>query len=196
MKVNNIPLYIDYDCTLVSTILPVLKTVNNKYDVDIIPPNITDYSWLEEHISSDISMMWGDPNIYDEIVPYLNAEWFIETLKAKGHPIKIITFSKESVVEAKNKHAFKYFGINEEDMIHCHNDKYAYTTDGILIDDRVKNIRDHVSQNNKPGILFNYLGENGWSFYSRKSIITQDHLYSHSYVDIIQQLEKITNEKI
>lgn len=162
-------IFVDYDSTLNNLDEAWAKWINENYNADISRPDILHWNWIENKFGHGACDFFKDPNIYaneDVIWAISGSKSFINRLcyiYGKEN-VYIITASANGTTETKDDHIMRNFGrsVLRKNIIHTH-DKYAYTMEGILIDDAVHQIEKHCLRNNQLGIVFDRDHMNGWS---------------------------------
>jgi len=158
-------LYLDYDNVLVDLVSPWLDWIKDHHRYKIKSTDILHWNWLEQTYGQEINEFWKTEGVYfDKVSPLPGAVFFVDALRKifNEEDIFIISASHDTMIWEKEKHAKHYFNIPAHRFLHKH-DKYRWTSDGILVDDSVSNISNHVAYNNLPGFLFNYRNSYGWS---------------------------------
>lgn len=157
-------IYIDYDSTLVNFGEVFLKKVNSYYNKNF---NLNDLENFKNEIKNDkvrykeFMNIYGVGNIYEEITFFNGAKELLTKLKEKGFTIKIIT---SSVSGEQKKYKTEHIENNIihliDGIIHS-NKKQIHTKNSVLIDDSLKNIKNHVEyeENKVFGILCNFEGK-------------------------------------
>lgn len=155
-------IYLDYDDTLVDFNAAVLARVNKEHGTNLTHRDIEYYGFLPDTYGPGVRKLWQSHGLYADVRPFSTSELFLKILSEK-YRIRIITKSHPHVQVEKEYHAKMYFGIRDDMFIHIDEDKFPYTTDGVLVDDAAHHIEKHILENNQPGILFNMDSQNGWS---------------------------------
>ena len=162
-------LYIDYDTTLVDLIDPWLSWINKKYDVSLRSIDINRWYFLGEVFGPEADDFWRSKkyNHYTDIMiyqPYFGAVAFFKTVqKLYGKEnVFIVTSTRDHHTIDKLKHAKHYFNIQDEQFITVNKEKFHKTTDGILVDDYPLHVFEHIVNNKRKGIVFNYENRFGW----------------------------------
>jgi 5'(3')-deoxyribonucleotidase len=156
--------FLDYDNTLCDLLSPWLDWLKLEKNIRIKQMDIQNWNWISENFGEDTNDYWKTKGIYDNIKPISGAVEFMMVLKKVygSENVFLISNSASNMIREKEAHAKKHFGIEGNYFQHADN-KWEYTSDGILIDDAPHNVVAHVMNNNKPAILFNYRNRYGWA---------------------------------
>lgn len=163
-------IYLDFDSTLVDFTKGWIDWLKKEKNIKIKAKDIEHWDWISKHHGEDVNRYWKTSGIYkNDIKPIAGSQEFIVILKyLYGEDnIFIISNSARNMEDEKWEYSKKHFNFNPSNFIHVA-DKFKYTSDGILIDDAPHNVVDHVVNNGKPAILFNYRNTYGWGKLEQK----------------------------
>lgn len=156
-------IYLDYDSTLVDFNSAWVKFIQNNINESFLLSNIETY---DQRVHNDDDMhklarrFWKIKDQYDTVKPFDGALNFVDLLQKSGHIVNICTSTSNGTHDFKTNHILdNFYGIlKHTDIIHVSNTclKWQYTRDGILIDDFILPVLNHVFSNRLPGIVFNY----------------------------------------
>lgn len=161
-------IFIDYDSCLNDLNEAWCGYINKKYNANISSKDILHWNWCEDTFGKDSSDFWKDGcNYYfDDIMPREGAIDFINSIR-NDYEIVILTSSWPGTESVKNEHIQRHFGLYN--VIHDSN-KYLYSGEGILIDDRPQTILNHIAYNDEVGIIFDCYGGYGWSKLTEENV--------------------------
>lgn len=156
-------IYLDYDSTLVDFNTAWVSFIQRNVDPDFKLHDIETYDQRIHHnqVLHDVArQFWKIEEEYFTIKPFEGSREFVESLILNGFDVQICTSTSKNTHDFKSNHIITHFNglINFNDIIHVDNTclKWQYTKDGILIDDFILPILNHVFSNRMPGIVFNY----------------------------------------
>lgn len=97
---NNKRIYLDADGTLIDTPDVWCRKVNQKYNTNYLPKDILHYNFIQDQHGKE-SEFWRNEDFYDEVCPYLKAQWFVTCLEIMfgENNVFIITWSDSSIIE-------------------------------------------------------------------------------------------------
>lgn len=157
-------IYIDYDSTLVNFGEVFLKKFNKHYKQNF---NLNELENFREEVKNDkvrykeFMNLYGSGNIYENIEFFEGSKDFLKKLKERGFTIKIITSSVSGEQkEYKVKHIENNIKHLIDEVIHS-NKKQIHTKNYVLVDDSLKNVKNHVENKESigSGILCNFEGK-------------------------------------
>lgn len=158
-------IFLDFDSTLVDLHEPYINWLKAEKNIKIKTKDISHWNWVIEQYGEDTSNYFKIDGIYEkEVKPISGSQLFIKTLnKLYGKEnVFIISNSFKNMVIEKTEYARKNYDIFINNFIHVE-DKWKFTSDGILVDDAPHNVVNHTINNRKPSILFNYRNRYGWA---------------------------------
>lgn len=156
-------IYLDYDSTLVDFNTAWVGFIQRNVDPNF---KLSDIETYDQRVHSNQALhdvarqFWKIEEEYATVKPFEGSHEFIEMLLLNGINVRICTSTSKGTHKFKDEHILNNFkGLIEYDnIIHVDNTclKWQYTKDGILIDDFILPILNHVFSNRMPGIVFNY----------------------------------------
>lgn len=187
-------IYIDLDSVLANIDSVWCNWMNQELGINIKPEDILFWDYPKMLYGNIVSEFWNLETIYEDCAIFEGAIEFIDSLKELYGKENIIVISAkyDSLIEAKNEWIERWLG----DTLAIHeSQKFKFTKDGILIDDRFENVVLHVTENNKPGILFNYNNKYCWVSNFALSAANYGITYLTDYTNVLEFLKKeIKNE--
>jgi 5'(3')-deoxyribonucleotidase len=188
-------IYIDIDSTLANIDSVWCMWMDKNLGINIKPEDILSWNYCEMVYGKIVSEFWEYDNIYDTCAILDGAKEFISSLKNMygKENIILISATPKNLVKAKNEWIDRWL----EDTLAIHeSQKFKFTKGGILIDDRFENVLLHVTQNKKPGILFNYNDKYPWVRNFKYACKDYGIQYETNYDSILNYLEKgLQNDK-
>ncbi len=157
--------YLDFDSTLVTLAEEWIKWLKEEKFIKISTKDILHWNWISDTYGEHVNQFWKTEGIYkNKIKPISGSVEFVNILKKiyGFENVIIISNSARNMVDEKIEFAKKHFNIIPNNFLHVE-EKWKYTSDGILIDDAPHNVISHTKNNSKPAILFNYRNRYGWA---------------------------------
>ena len=156
-------IYLDYDSTLVDFNTAWVDFIRRNVDPDFQFHDIETYDQRihpNQALHDVARQFWKIKEEYDTVKLFDGAKDFVETLLLNGHDIQIVTSTSKGTHDFKTQHILNNFKgiLNKDSVVHVDNTclKWQYTKNGVLIDDFILPILNHVFSNRMPGIVFNY----------------------------------------
>jgi hypothetical protein len=155
--------YLDYDSTLVdfntAWVEFIRKYINPNFQLHNI--EVYDQKIHENKALHDVAkQFWKIKEEYETVKLFEGARDFVEILLCEGCNVSIITSTSEGTHGFKTEHILNNFKgiLTQHDIIHVDNTclKWQYTKNGVLIDDFILPVLNHVFSNRMPGVVFNY----------------------------------------
>ncbi|MDY0198976.1 MAG: hypothetical protein RBR68_14320 [Tenuifilaceae bacterium] len=181
-------IYIDLDSVLADIDSAWCNWMKHELRINIKPEDILFWDYPKMLYGNIVSEFWNLETIYKDCIIFEGAIEFISSLKSIYGKENIILISAkyESLIEAKNEWIKRWLG----DTLAIHeSQKFKFTKDGILIDDRFENVLLHITQNKKPGILFNYNDKYPWVRNFKDACNKYGIQYKTSYDSVINYLK-------
>lgn len=139
---NNI--FLDFDCTLVKSIDPVLNELNRRYGTNVKPNEIKTWNFIEVNenmTTEEIEEIFASDYFYDNLEFYDGAEDFLKShennviIVTKGTPLNL--YKKKLWLDNKGFENIKFIGL----PINV-SKKFIDMSDSIFIDDSTYNLED------------------------------------------------------
>lgn len=188
-------IYIDVDSVLANIDAVWCLWMNKNFGINIKPEDILFWNYPQHRYGSEVYNFFELDSIYNLCHPYKGAKQFVDdcvSLVGLSN-VTIVTATPDVLISNKNKWIKRY--INKDISVYHIKDKWKWTKDGILIDDRFENVVLHVTENNKPGILFNYNNKYCWVSNFALSAANYGITYLTDYTNVLEFLKKeIKNE--
>lgn len=188
-------IYIDVDSVLANIDAVWCLWMRKNLGINIDSENILFWKYPQMLYGSEANRFWELDFIYNFCSPLKGAKQFVDNcIDLVGlKNVALITATPDHLISNKNKWIDMH--ISKDITIHHTDRKWQYTSDGILIDDRFENVVLHVTENNKPGILFNYNNKYCWVSNFALSAANYGITYLTNYTNILEFLKKeIKNE--
>ncbi|HSH25349.1 MAG TPA: hypothetical protein VLA13_07415, partial [Massilibacterium sp.] len=159
-------IYWDYDSVLNKLHEAWFDWIDDYFGVRIASEEVLYWDYIQKRLGEEASTFFKCPSIYQfDIVK--RCEETLTVFNNIRHligneNIKIISATWPVTKVAKNAQICRYMDVREDQIINEYR-KEDFTSDGILIDDNIKNVYRHCSKNKKRGIVFDRNGKYGWS---------------------------------
>jgi 5'(3')-deoxyribonucleotidase len=164
MKYKNI--YLDFDATLADFGNYWVEYLNS-----VIPDfniKLYDIETYNQYIHEDAQLVrafWHNEEHYCKMQLFDGAFEFVQDLLSIGYDVRIVTSTPREALSFKHNLIKELLYIKDERIIHVENAclKFQETKNGILVDDFILPILNHVFSNNCPGIVYNHNGMHPWA---------------------------------
>lgn len=155
--------FLDYDSTLVDFNTAWVEFIQRNIDPNFQFSEIETYDQRihpNQALHDAARQFWKIEEEYATVKLFDGAKDFVETLLLNGHDVQIVTSTSNGTHDFKTQHILNNFNgiLNQKDIMHVSNTclKWQYTKGGVLIDDFILPVLNHVFSNRMPGIVFNY----------------------------------------
>lgn len=159
--------FVDFDCTLVQSLIPVVNNLNKKYGTNVTPEQIKSWNFKEinPNLSDDeieeiftISDFFKELKFYDGAKEWLQSHENYTTIVTKGKPLNI--YNKHIWLKEQGFNNIQFIGLDlntPKSLVNMQADK---NTISIFIDDSTNNLN---CSNANIKIQFREFGETEWN---------------------------------